>query len=382
MRIWRRTPISAREVACTASLCYVFAMSDIGQDNPVLVELTRGDTVESWHRGTIAVADAQGQRVLALGDVERPILPRSAIKALQAMILVESGAADAFELNGAELAVACASHGGDPVHIEAVRSLLDKAGLDESDLACGAHWPISDKAVSRLIRDGRRPLPIHNNCSGKHAGMLAAAVHLGLDPRGYERPDHELQARIAGIISDICRVQLSGDGAATDGCSVPTWPLSLAALAQGFARFATGTGLAPARAQAADRLRRACFAFPVLVAGEGRFDTIAMSSLASSVFVKGGAEGVHCAALPELGLGIALKVDDGAKRGAERAMAEVLAALVPEARTALAGELENELLNWRGLRVGQIAASADLRRALAAIETSPRRAEISARSGV
>jgi L-asparaginase II len=338
--------------------------------------------VESCHRGAIAVADAQGERVLALGDVEGPILPRSAIKALQAMILVESGAADAFGLSDAELAVACASHSGDPVHIEAVRRLLGKAGLDESDLACGAHWPISEKVSAELMRGGKRPLPIHNNCSGKHAGMLAAAVHLGLDPRGYERPDHELQIRIAGLISEICGVRLSGAGAATDGCSVPTWPLSLAALAQGFARFGTGTGLAPARAGAAAALRRACFAHPVLVAGEGRFDTIAMAALAPSVFVKGGAEGVHCAALPELGLGIALKVDDGAKRGAERAMAEVLAALVPDARTALSDELEGELLNWRGVRVGQIVASPDLLRALASLEAAPRRAEVSARSTV
>jgi L-asparaginase II len=357
-------------------------MSEATSSNPVLVELTRGDIVESCHRGAIAVADAQGQRVLALGDVERPILPRSAIKALQAMILIESGAADAFGLSDAELAVACASHSGDPVHIEAVKSLLGKAGLDESDLACGAHWPISDKAVSRLIRDGKRPLPIHNNCSGKHAGMLAAAAHLGLNPRGYGRPDHELQIRITEIISDICGVRLSPDRAGIDGCSVPTWPLSLAALAHGFARLGTGAGLAPARAQAADTLRHACFAHPVLVAGEGRFDTVAMASLAPSVFVKGGAEGVHCAALPELGLGIALKVDDGAKRGAERAMAEVLAALVPEARTALAGELEGELLNWRGVRVGQIVASADLLRALAALETALHRVEASVRSSV
>jgi len=355
-------------------------MSDMGHDNPVLVELTRGTTVESCHRGAIAVADAQGERVLGLGDVESPILPRSAIKALQAMILVESCAADAFGLSDAELAVACASHSGDPVHIEAVRSLLGKAGLDESALACGAHWPISEKVTAELMRAGKHPLPIHNNCSGKHAGMLASAVHLGLDPRGYERPDHALQIRIGRLISEICGIRLSPDHAGIDGCSVPTWPLSLDALAQGFARFATGAGLAPARGRAAASLRRACFAHPVLVAGEGRFDTVAMASLAPSVFVKGGAEGVHCAALPELGLGIAVKVDDGAKRGAERAIAEVLAALVPEARTSLAGELEGELANWRGMRVGQIVASADLLQALAALETAARRAETSASS--
>ena len=352
-------------------------MSVTASSNPVLVELMRGTVVESRHSGAIAIADARGRLVLALGDVERPVYPRSAVKALQAIPLVESGAADAFGLGDAELAIACASHSGDRAHIEAVRTLLTKAGLDESYLACGAHWPVSDTAMRELVQGGQRPRAIHNNCSGKHAGMLAAAVHLGLDPRFYERPDHKLQIMIAGIISEACGTRLSRDDVGIDGCSVPTWPLPLAALAQGFARLGTGTGLAAARAQAAERLRRACFAFPALVAGEGRFDTVAMRALAPAVFVKGGAEGVHCAALPELGLGVALKIDDGAKRGTERALAEVLAALVPEARVALAEQLEGELLNWRGLRVGRVVASEALLQGLAAIAIRPRlRAEV------
>jgi L-asparaginase II len=252
-----------------------------------------------------------------------------------------------------------------------VRSLLKSAGLDESYLACGAHWPVSEEAFRDLVRRRARPLPIHNNCSGKHAGMLAACVHLGLDPRGYERPDHPLQVAIAGIISETCGIVLNRVDAAVDGCSVPTWALPLAALAQGFARFGGGTLLAAPRARAASRLAQACFARPDLVAGEGRFDTIAMRALAPALFVKGGAEGVHCATLPGLGLGIALKVDDGAKRGAERALAEILASLLPEARTALAEQLEGEVTNWRGLRVGQAVASAALTRELAAI--TPRR---------
>jgi L-asparaginase II len=341
--------------------------------NPVLVEVMRGTLVESRHMGAIAIADTSGRLVLALGDVERPVFPRSAVKALQAIPLVESGAADSFRLGDAELAVACASHSGDRVHVEAVRSLLAKAGLDESYLACGAHWPVSDEAFRNLTRGGGRPLAIHNNCSGKHAGMLAACVHLGLDPRGYERADHPIQVMIAGIISEACGVTLSRDDTGVDGCSVPTWSLPLRSLAQGFARFGTGAGLASALAGAAERLRRACFARPVLVAGEGRFDTIAMRALAPALFVKGGAEGVHCAALPELGLGIALKIDDGAKRGAERALAEVLAALIPEARTALAEQLDGELHNWRGVRVGQVVASKALVQELAAIALAPRR---------
>jgi L-asparaginase II len=340
--------------------------------NPVLVEVLRGKTVESRHAGAVAIADADGRLVLALGDVERPVFPRSAVKAMQAIPLVESGAADAFGLGDEELAVACASHSGDLVHVEAVRSLIAKAGLDESHLACGAHWPVSDKAMRELMRSARAPQAIHNNCSGKHAGMLAAAVHLGFEPRGYERPEHPLQVLIRGIISETCGIALARDGMGVDGCSVPTWPLPLAALARGFARLGTGEDLPPARAAAARRLRAACFAKPVLVAGEGRFDTIAMRELAPDLFVKGGAEGVHCAALPGLGLGIALKIDDGAKRGTERAMAEVIAALLPKTRRALAESLEGEIFNWRGISVGRIAAAPALLDGLTGLETTPR----------
>jgi L-asparaginase II len=354
-------------------------MSDPGSANPVLVEVVRGDLVESRHAGAIAIADAQGRRVLALGEVERPVFPRSAVKALQAIPLVESGAADAFGLTDEELAVACASHSGDGVHVAAVRSLLVKAGLDESHLACGVHWPVSDKATRDLIKAGRRPQAVHNNCSGKHAGMLAAAVHLGFDPHGYEHPEHPLQAMIAGIISETCGVRLERDGMGIDGCSLPTWSLPLDALARGMARFGSGKDMPPTRAAAAKRLMQACFAAPVLVAGEGRFDTIALRALAPNLFVKGGAEAVHCAALPGLGLGIALKIDDGAKRGAERALAEVLATLLPKARQALTDQLDGEMLNWRGIAVGRIMVSDGLRDALNAISAASRQARARSR---
>jgi len=251
--------------------------------------------------------------------------------------------------------------------VEAVRSLLAKAGLDESYLACGAHWPISEEASRELIRVGRHPQAIHNNCSGKHAGMLAACIHLDFDPRGYARPEHPLQSLIARLISETCGIALDQSRMGIDGCSVPTWAAPLRALARGFARLGTGEGLTGERARAAKRLVAACFASPVMVAGEGRFDTLVMSKLAPSVFVKGGAEGVHCAALPGLALGVAVKVDDGAKRGAERALAETIAALLPQGRSALADQLAGEIVNWRGTRVGRIAASRELQRALGSL---------------
>ncbi len=339
--------------------------------NPVLVDVFRGDRTESSHRGAIAIADTRGRLVLALGDVETPVYPRSAIKALQALPLVESGAADAFDLSDEELAVACGSHCGDRVHLEAGASVLAKANLRERDLACGAHWPLSEATARELLRASRRPRAIHNNCSGKHAGMLATAVHLGFDPSDYETPDHPVQAMIARVLSETCGVTLGPGDMGTDGCSLPTYAMPLSKLAHGFARFGTGAGHSQDRALAAKRLMEACFAAPVLVAGEGRLDTKVLRGLRGAAFTKGGAEGVHCAALPELGFGLALKVDDGAKRGAERALVEVLAALLPKARSALSVEIDGEVRNWRGRRVGRLAAGDALKDALQSLADRP-----------
>jgi L-asparaginase II len=320
-------------------------MTETMGDDPILIEVTRGALVESGHRGAVAVTDADGNLLLALGDVARPIFPRSAVKSMQTLPLIESGAADAFGLGAEELAVACASHSGETIHLAAVRKLLAKAGLDETMLACGAHWPIGENASRELVRAGKTPTSIHNNCSGKHAGMLATAVHLGLDPRGYEHADHPVQEAIRLVLSETCGVRLDRDAMGIDGCSIPTFAFPLRGLAMGFARLATAKGLSASRAGAARRLMQACFAHPVLVAGDGRFDTVAMRGLAPTVFAKGGAEGVHCASLPELGIGIAVKVDDGAKRGAETALAHVIAALVPDARRVLSTQLRGELRN-------------------------------------
>jgi L-asparaginase II len=339
-------------------------MSASAAGNPILVEVTRGRLVESVHRGAVAVADADGRLVLALGDVARPVFPRSAVKAMQALSLLESGAADAFGLAEPELAVACASHSGGAIHVAAVRALLAKAGLDESQLACGAHWPIGDRATRELLRAGQSPTAVHNNCSGKHAGMLATARHLGLDVRGYEQPDHPVQEAIRRILSELCGVELGRNEMGIDGCSVPNFALPLAALATGFARLGSGKTLTPERAAAARRLMQACFAAPDLVAGEGRFDTVVLAGPGPTIFVKGGAEGIHCAALPELGLGVAVKIDDGAKRGAETVLAHLLAQLVAGAGSVLAEHIEGEIRNFRGKKVGQVRVSARLTAAL------------------
>jgi L-asparaginase II len=324
--------------------------------NPVLVEIERGRMVESRHRGAVAVAAADGTPVLAIGDGAAPVFPRSAVKALQALPLVESGAADRFGLGGEELALACASHGGEPGHVEAVTRMLAKAGLDASALACGAHWPSYQPAAQALAKVGA-PSALHNNCSGKHAGFLCVARAIGADDAGYWRPEHPVQQKVRGVLEDMTGTLLGPDRCAIDGCSVPTWAIPLKNLAQAFAKFATGRGVSPERAAAAARLRAACAQHPWHVAGTGRFCTEIMKLFGERVFVKTGAEGMFCGALPEQGLGIAIKCDDGAGRAAEAIMAALVGRLLPlqdGERTALSRFVHPVLRNWNGFEVGVV----------------------------
>ncbi|HEX4555748.1 MAG TPA: asparaginase [Xanthobacteraceae bacterium] len=323
--------------------------------NPVLVEVTRGKLVESRHRGAVAVADADGAIVLGLGDVATPIFPRSAIKAVQALVLVESGGADRFGFGDEELALACASHGGEPGHVATVERMLAAAGLDASALACGAHWPLHQPSARALARAGGTASALHNNCSGKHAGFLCAACAMTADTRGYEAADHPIQRAVKAALEDLTGAAISDEHRAIDGCAVPTWALPLAGLARAFARFGTGQGLAAGRAAAAARLRRACAAKPWFVAGSGRFCTELMAHFGERVFVKTGAEGVFCGALPEQGLGIAVKCDDGQGRAAEVATAAVIAGLLPLREhdgDFLARFVRPQLRNWNGTVVG------------------------------
>jgi L-asparaginase II len=326
-------------------------------DNPVLVEVMRSGLVESRHRGAIAVVDADGGSTFSIGDVEAPVFPRSAVKALQALALVESGAADQYGLTPQELAVACASHSGEAGHVTAVQSMLARAGMEESALRCGAHPPINRSAAEALFRVGLQPSAVHNNCSGKHAGFLCLSCFLGADTGGYCAASHPVQREVRSVIEHMSGFALTDDRCAIDGCSVPTWAVPLRNLALAFARFGTGRGLGPQRAAAAARLRAACGAHPWHVAGSDRFCTEIMQLLGPRVFVKTGAEGVFCMALPAEGLGIALKCDDGASRAAEvaaTAMIARLTALTEAQRAAVERFLQPPLRNWNGIVVGTI----------------------------
>jgi L-asparaginase II len=329
--------------------------------NPVLVEVLRGPLVESLHRGAVAVVDAEGRSVLTLGDVGRPVYPRSAVKPLQALPLIESGAADRYGFGPEELALACASHGGEPAHVAVATRMLAAAGLDVAALECGAHWPSHQPSAQALARAGGAPTALHNNCSGKHAGFVCVACALGVDYHGYVTRSHRVQREVRAAIEDLAGVGLSEDVCGVDGCSIPTWAVPLPALATAFARFATGHGLAPRRAQAARRLREACTAKPFYVAGTGRFCTRLMELLGSRALVKTGAEGVFCGALPDQGLGFAVKCDDGAGRAAEVVTAALVARFLPLGefdRAALHEMVNPKLRNWNGITVGEIRPTA------------------------
>ena len=325
--------------------------------NPVLVDVTRGDALESRHRGAVAVVDASGAVRFALGDIDAAVYPRSAVKALQALPLIESGAAERFGLTDAEIALACASHSGDDVHVAAAASMLERAGCSPAVLECGAHWPVGAAESRRLAASGRSPGPLHNNCSGKHAGFVCVACALGVDPAGYVGANHPVQREVRAALASMTGETLDADACGIDGCSIPTYRVPLRGLARGFARFGSGEGLDPGRAAAARRIRRAVATHPAMVAGEGRFDTIVMECLRDRVFCKVSAEGVYCAALPGTGLGVAIKIDDGAARAAEVAMGAVIRRFVnmdEDASAALAAVFEPAITNWNGRRTGDL----------------------------
>jgi L-asparaginase II len=300
--------------------------------------------------------------VAAAGDGRAPIFPRSAIKALQALPLLETGAADRYGFGDAELALACSSHSGTAGQAELARTMLGRAGQTPSALACGAHAPTHDASARELARRGERFSALHNNCSGKHAGMVCTCVHAGDPVQGYLDVAHPHQQRIARVLSDMCGDGFDAKRYGIDGCSAPNWALPLDALARGFAQMVSGDGLAPQRRQAAERLVKACMARPDLVAGPDRMDTTAMTALAGRIFMKTGAEGVYCGGFPLLGLGFAVKIDDGNKRGAEAVVEALIARYLPNAgpRGAL-----GPIRNWAGTSVGEVRIGEALERALA-----------------
>jgi L-asparaginase II len=331
--------------------------------DPALVEARRGDFVERVHRGAAAVADASGAVVLALGDVDRRILPRSSIKLLQALPLIESGAADAARLDDRRLALACASHQGSARHASQVADWLGEMGLSAGDLECGPQPPSDGATRAALRAAGERPSALHNNCSGKHAGFLTLARRLRAPTAGYVGFDHPVQRAVAEAFAEATD-EAAPLGWAVDGCSAPNFAASLAGIARAMARVArpeTGFG-AGVRARAAARLRDAMAAHPFEVAGEGRACTDLIEACAGRAVVKTGAEGCFTGILTDRGLGFAVKIDDGDGEAAACVAAALLVRFgAADARDPrVARRLSPEIRNRRDILVGRVAPTAIL----------------------
>jgi len=323
----------------------------------VLVEVRRGHHVESVHRGSIAVVNTRGEILAAAGDPDCYTFMRSSAKPIQALAVVESGAYEAFGLSQRELAIMCASHSSEAYHVETVRGILAKLGLDESHLACGTHFPTHAPSAHALLREGRKPTAVHSNCSGKHSGMLALAKHMGWRLDDYWREDHPVQKLCLENIAAVSTYPLSKIGVAKDGCGVSVFALPLCYMAKAFARLASPDDPAfrfpPARVKAAILVAQAMRAHPEMVGGTDRFCTALMR--AAPVVAKGGAEGVYCFGVPGRGIGCALKIDDGGSRATYPAAIRViehLGLLTPEGAVALESFRRPTNTNNRGDVIG------------------------------
>lgn len=286
-----------------------------------MTEIWRGGFLECIHQGDAVICDVSGNIVQAWGNPDKVFLPRSSCKMVQALPLIETGAADAFGLRQDQLALSCASHQAAAIHTDRVQAWLTDLGLGDDDLRCGPQEPNDREARDGLIQGGKQPCRYHNNCSGKHSGFLTVTKHLGAGP-DYVDPEHPLQQAVKEAFEDVTGLDSPGHG--IDGCSAPNFATSLHGLARAMAFFASAQSGGNVRHQAASRLVQAMLAFPELVAGEDRACTDLMRAMGGKVALKGGAEGAYVAILPEQGLGVALKINDGASRGSECAIAALM----------------------------------------------------------
>jgi len=319
----------------------------------ILVTLTRSGLGESHHHGAYCVVE-DGRVTRSRGDVGAPVYLRSAAKPFQAVAVIESGAVERFGLTEEELALVAASHSSAPHHVRTALSILAKAGEGPELLRCGGHRPLDSKVYEEYVRQGHRPGRIEDNCSGKHAGMIAAAKALGADPVSYAEPTHPVQRKNLANLALLAGIPGSEIRVGVDGCAVPTFGVGLRDAARAMARYATPDDLPEEKAEAARRTARAMLAHPHMVAGEGRFDTVAMRAGRSRLLVKSGAEGVMIVGVIGARTGIAVKIADGA----DRALHAVVAALLIEMGLAQEFDLEGarprEVRTREGTPVGKV----------------------------
>lgn len=327
--------------------------------NPILAEVVRGNWVENRHRGAFVVVDAAGEIIASAGDIERPVFPRSAIKSMQALAIFDRHAIETFHHTCEELALACASHHGEDAHVAGVSAFLGRMGLSVADLECGAHMPTNGQARAALRDAGAAPSALHNNCSGKHSGMLSVALAMGVPTPGYVEREHAVQKAVRAAVEAVIGEDLREDRCGTDGCSIPTWAAPLRAFAHGFARMATGQGLDAGHAAGATALFDAATRHPHLVAGTGHLDTLVMEAFGGRVMQKGGAEGVQCGAIRDKGWGYALKCDDGNMAASQAMLAALLLKFAaPDAaqKAVLERFARQPVVNVRKTAVGELRA--------------------------
>lgn len=325
----------------------------------LLAEVTRRPAVESRHFGHAVIVDADGRVLESWGDPERPTLPRSAVKAIQALPTIAGGAVDRFGLGAAEIAVMCASHAAEPFHLEAVRSILRRIDAREADLYCGPHAPADPAAAAELVRAGQEPRSIHNNCSGKHAGMLTLARLLDAPLAGYWQPEHPSQRRIQSALALTAGIDPAALVWGTDGCGVPTYQLTLRQLATAFARLANPAGLPDAERSGAEAIGAAVNERPEMVSGTHGFCTALLRAGGGRLIAKGGAEGCYAVGIRGETRGLAVKVEDGSHRAVSAIVTTLLQRLGALDAVALR-QLDRfhrpVMRNTRGDAVGEIRA--------------------------
>ncbi len=323
----------------------------------LLVEVTRNNTVESRHFGAAIVCDFKDNVIESWGDIEQLVFPRSALKPMLAIHLVESGASEHFELNDAELSLACSSHQGEQMHQDLVESWLDRIGLTEDDLACGAVLPEHTESAHKILASGQQGCRVHHNCSGKHTGFLTTALHLNISLDNYHEVEHPLQQLSLDILSDLADIELKQYPMGIDGCGLPAPTMPLRQLAHAMARFANPSDLSTSRAQAIYRLHEAIINEPLYIAGHGSVVSELNEATKGSVLAKSGAEGVITAALPKRGLGIAVKIADGSERARSVALLAILDhldVLTNEQKQLLKNHITPTIVNSKGIDVGEI----------------------------
>ena len=335
---------------------------------PSTVEVTRGDLIESRHVVSVAVVRADGTVHGVSGNPDLVAFWRSCAKPFQAMPLLLEGAAAAYGITDAELALACASHNGEPAHVELARTMLARSGADESALVCGPHPSINEDIARDMLARGEQLTGAHSNCSGKHAGMIATARYRRWGSDGYANPQHPLQQACLAEVARWAGLQAAAVPHATDGCGVPSFALPLRAMALAYARLGAALagdkveGQRTASINVAARLLGAMRTNPFLIAGTGRLDTELVAASGGRVVAKVGAEGVYCATIPELRLGLALKVEDGATRSLGPALLGLLDLVAPGFVTGLEEHRHPQVRNTLGATVGRLEARMELQR--------------------